>query len=1356
MAQLSPRIEARHPDFSGRFRHSEEFLNKSPPDDGSIRRFHRNPKDDNLTTSLNHLKMVARVTNGIYLQNGLTSGTIPADKLISELLRFGSVTTTQIAAIDSSKIQKAVDTMKSLPTTLKPSTKVANVEKTLDLFKKILDDNNGITDLKVRPRMNDFNALLTELSTNGVQMGAIGDVISNVEFNWKSPLTGTNNKLDEKTADVHFTSAKQALEAFKSSGAKLKVMPSLWTSKKFSSAEDGIQEDIRILSSLNTLKSAFTDLTRKQDEWSEYSGFIDGFLTTVASLKPAQSDVENVKTVLEAYQLESRKRSLEYISGFSNGPSDMGQISVDLTDQWMKDVVKSDRLSIAMNGLKSLEVMAKKVEDVLKAPNLRSEIDFMSENFNSIKQLASQEKNLKSGIQEAQTCSLTSYTAVTATHVTDLQTVLKGIDDKIAAIEKLVAPLIEAVTAPGLAELCDVFIKICESGKLADVDEFRNHEKFPTLKKAVEKINEVATKIGNVEKPTTIKEDAATAINKLTNLALFHTELDNYAQFFGCLQTKKGVKLLIAAHDRIKTIRSFDQKTSNSLNNGLEVMKKVAGTSEDLKKLKKSIDGMKGVTNAEIDGLKALPDPGKHSKTIGSAVQGVSNMKNALEKKSDLDSLVGGLDVVKKYQSKMKQKELDSLMKLKPTFDSMYKSLTTFESSVTAPKTTTTLADQSEIFAKAKSVTGVSVDLQKIADSVKVLKEQVDDVEDKQKLENLETSIRMADSMGLEFSGYSKSFDGSKATLAALDSFFGGYTKKVMEATSGMKGKEEKPMDLTLLIIAAGILLVTLGSIVLINFVWYKLSFYSYSSTFPCFFPQPNYWKPQLAFFSLAVHRLTTTVNSDYKLYKHVETSESDSKEDPVVNDLVRKCNGLRIYFDKLYKEDTKRANDTVDTKDFGLVEDRPITYSDEKVVLTARDVDPPEDAEKAPANKTKTPQEVDAKGKTPADGKAKVAATATDEKKKDRKTGGADVKTSQTTSQVTSKTEATSKNSKVKSTISKVQKNKTTTKGNASQKPTPKAQPQQPEEPTEKPIDWKDCRDIQKYIKSTRPILTGYGNRFNNDFIAASHFKLPYRKDWYLCESPQTESKRTHSTIGKFWWMVKQKKARMIVMFAETEFARKDCSKYFPLEEGVEESFGGDLKVKCLKIGKDKHGVEYRKLSARFGSEKRFTVTHYWFTTWIRQLRTPERQKDLVKILKTALSQRYPVVVHCPSGAVETSMFALAGHMICNIYKKKTMDFQASLIALRSSCYYALCDSEDYACVGILIMEFFAEGIDIEKIGDEELKKRYLEVQKFWMKWPVTLSRSEKYNYVPKYAAREAPPFDPTEYHSGSDKDED
>ncbi|EFO94296.1 hypothetical protein CRE_03442 [Caenorhabditis remanei] len=134
--------------------------------------------------------------------------------------------------------------------------------------------------------------------------------------------------------------------------------------------------------------------------------------------------------------------------------------------------------------------------------------------------------------------------------------------------------------------------------------------------------------------------------------------------------------------------------------------------------------------------------------------------------------------------------------------------------------------------------------------------------------------------------------------------------------------------------------------------------------------------------------------------------------------------------------------------------------------------------------------------------------------------------------------------------------------------------------------IDIQDSRNMQPIIKATMVKLTGYGTRFTNASLDANIFKLPYRKEWVITETPSALSANKNSTIEKFWWLVMQKKSKMVVMFDEKESkgdAPTEDKKHFPLKKGEKLQFDG-LTLECLECQKDKNGLLYRKISGVFG----------------------------------------------------------------------------------------------------------------------------------------------------------------------------
>ena len=112
-----------------------------------------------------------------------------------------------------------------------------------------------------------------------------------------------------------------------------------------------------------------------------------------------------------------------------------------------------------------LQVVAKKIEDSLKSPDLLSDITPLFENFDLLNKLALDTNNIKTGVSQAQTAPAASIFQLDAKHVTEANTILEGIDKKFAQLEALVPKLIQAVSVPGLAEMCDAIIKVYETIK---------------------------------------------------------------------------------------------------------------------------------------------------------------------------------------------------------------------------------------------------------------------------------------------------------------------------------------------------------------------------------------------------------------------------------------------------------------------------------------------------------------------------------------------------------------------------------------------------------------------------------------------------------------------------------------------------------------------------------------------------------------------------------------------------------------------------------------------------------------------------------------------------------------------------
>ncbi|KAF1770929.1 hypothetical protein GCK72_002753 [Caenorhabditis remanei] len=113
---------------------------------GNLTRFSR-ATDEEFTTSLKQMQMLARITNGMYLQQGMIKGTVPPADLISELLNLEAVKLSEIQNLDVGTMEGVAKKIDELPGKLKTNDGVVNIENRLTLLRSIIDLSNGVASL---------------------------------------------------------------------------------------------------------------------------------------------------------------------------------------------------------------------------------------------------------------------------------------------------------------------------------------------------------------------------------------------------------------------------------------------------------------------------------------------------------------------------------------------------------------------------------------------------------------------------------------------------------------------------------------------------------------------------------------------------------------------------------------------------------------------------------------------------------------------------------------------------------------------------------------------------------------------------------------------------------------------------------------------------------------------------------------------------------------------------------------------------------------------------------------------------------------------------------------------------------
>ncbi|EFO94288.1 hypothetical protein CRE_03445 [Caenorhabditis remanei] len=829
----------------------------------------------NLKTLLSQIQMVARVVNGVSLRAEISSGLIPPDQLIAELLSFGTATPTQIISIDNSKIQLDIDAMKKIPENLKAAPDVVEVEKTLKALESVLVDTVDTVALKNTTGVKEFKELVKALKDKKL-MDPIESDFATSKKAWSTAIDTLKNDDLSKTpgdAKFYFNKIKNTLESINTVKAKLAKATSESPSKQFPSAISSLTPTLSVATEASKFKSKTAAFSRTPQQWTAYSNFIGDFRKTMDTLKPSLSSIQAVKSVVDGQNLRKthRNQTLEYTSGFPHGASDMAMVFVDLTDAWMKGILKTDKLQLALEELRNVEVLAKKVEDVLRG-QVGGAIDSLDKAVADFYP-GTDSSEITSGIAEIQKCALnTNESAAVVGVVPGIQKLLEDIDKQFKTLGDGIQAYKTAASEQEFVKLSGTVKKICtESEKAADKDleglvVKMKAENLTALGTTVDSIYSLVAQIDSAV--TTIQTNSEKISKRFADLDAFYTNAGALSTYLECVKSKQNLKSLIDAMAKIENLRKFDVKSLDALDGGLEVVRTVSKTADDLKKLNHSINEIKNAP-MKYKSIQRIENANSHAKVIGSAVQAVSNMQNALEKKSEVEAILKNIDVTVIQKYNVNTTELEGLVQLNGSIVKMFGELETFKSSISIRKVSN-LADQSEIFEKARAITGITGDIQKMRAGVEKLKEWVVKMtaQEQQALETLQSQLDAMDSMGMEFVKYHGSFDGVKKSLSVFDAFFVDFASDLagLAEEEDSKWKEESNEDgfpiLIIILVFIGLLLLAAS---IGNFIWNRKANDSFHLFYYRFYPHLKWESPSTSCMKGYVKIMADVVDTTYK-----------------------------------------------------------------------------------------------------------------------------------------------------------------------------------------------------------------------------------------------------------------------------------------------------------------------------------------------------------------------------------------------------------------------------------------------------------------------------------------------------------
>lgn len=758
-------------------------------------RARRAANDDAMKTSVERMEMISRLANTIFLQQGLINGSIDSDALISELLHFGSVTPAEIHELDQTKMNEALTKLKDLPSKLKTTDAITDLEKSFDSVDTVLKEVEGVKDVTVWSDQavyeKDIQSLADGSHTGFESISELQDALNAWDTYHTSALnimkkTDFNQKEGGYLEDLGIAS-NNILSAGKSFSVSI---PQLFTFTDGKSATQLTKFLSQLMSAVDKIgtatlkksKAGFTDVQTNLDE-------IDNVIKSIQEIQP---NLDNILNLLTSRSSPDRIKSVMLTVGLPQGFNDISRMLTQFNDPWFQEVVRDKRLIESFTSIKTLDNGVSVLDKTLgyKAES-KQKLDKISSVVGITKNLVDtfSSYSIKNSQQVTQ-CFVVPVESNNPKNVTRLaalagliDTELNNLQLKLKSLQVKLSSKVENENLQKIAEIC----KTAEGGtpeswKTA-YSSFANFKEREALAKFIGDFIKDANAINDNQ----LKSLAAESLSLFETFQTYLDEIKEHTTLLNCLIKQNDTYPTINIIQESKSLR--DSKTHvGKVQNAATVVTSIVGAKNDLTALENSIGGIKGFQSVESDLLQNFLDAGKHSQVLGLSTKGVVSMRNAIGAKSSADLITKNSAIVKTEKNAVNglsaedKKNLDSLESLGTPLNAMMLQLTTWMTGV-KESNSTTLADYANVFLEAKKVNGID-DLGKISASLGNLIGLVAISNNRKPLEDAKIALDKLDEIGLQFAGYQKNFDESLESLNALDLFFADFRKKISATTA--------------------------------------------------------------------------------------------------------------------------------------------------------------------------------------------------------------------------------------------------------------------------------------------------------------------------------------------------------------------------------------------------------------------------------------------------------------------------------------------------------------------------------------------------------------------------------------------
>ncbi|CAI2349270.1 unnamed protein product [Caenorhabditis sp. 36 PRJEB53466] len=732
-----------------------------------------------------NMQAAARVSNGLALQSALIDGFVPPDKVISELLRFGSMTPKEVMYLDVAGLKNQTEQLKGKSAKLKETGETKSFEDKLAQMNEIRTSKLSKETIRNLPEFVKYQNDLQNVTQKKVDLlfledftTATDELLRELSKVTKMKSDSDNSKIDYDTAAL--ISIKQKLIAVET-GAK------------------DFQTNVNNVKNLGNLGKGGTALAPLINEREIRDKLKHDPLPSIGN-PDIKNNIETFKDIIDLFnvgfpvekivefaanRLSKQLPKAQHTDGFPHGLADMKKMSDDLP----RVVPKSaSEVAKGLLPLNRFEEKVEKVEDELQKigdVHLKA-AETVATSKNGTTEQAAKESIRNAKLTDFETCHKHLESASFNSSKTDFNDIFS----KINSLDDIVNKLGSFGSVDGVKDLSILKAAVTFKGT-DDASKAAETPGMVTNLKITPQLNSTISTLDGLQKQLEPLSKLVPFANNITaglqDIQTYQTELANsgYAAFYDCLhEIGEDGELVKSMVDVIKQFRNDpNAPIFAELQNLLDIVQNAQGV---LEPARQAGTGIKGNTDADATALKtALPDAQQVAHNITRASQGIDQMVLAGGKKSELEALKKMVGGISKQVSAVLSSDTTSaahlvvLDALQTSLNGIWHGIGKVETALRRANLTDGLSTYSSALRAASKIPSIDFNARKIRETLESLVQR--NAYLKTSLDPILRSLGKLEPLDLNFANYK--FSEAIASCKALDNFHVKHAKAVSNSS---------------------------------------------------------------------------------------------------------------------------------------------------------------------------------------------------------------------------------------------------------------------------------------------------------------------------------------------------------------------------------------------------------------------------------------------------------------------------------------------------------------------------------------------------------------------------------------------